>query len=53
MTDFIITDILVTEILSYLNTKPHGEVRRIIDQLAQIKPVQIKAVEEKKEKETE
>jgi hypothetical protein len=41
MADFIITDTLANEILNYLNTKPHGEVRRIFDQLAQIKPVPV------------
>jgi hypothetical protein len=37
--NFIITDTLANEILGYLGTKPFNEVAKIINQLAQIKPV--------------
>jgi hypothetical protein len=47
MKEFIITEDLANAVLAYLNTKPHGEVRRMIDQLAQIKPVEPKAEAEK------
>jgi hypothetical protein len=55
MANFIITDTLANAVITYLNTKPHGEVRRLIDELSQIKPVptEKKIVEVVKEENSE
>lgn len=41
MKKFEITEELALKILQYLDTKPYGEVVRLITELQQIKPIEI------------